>query len=404
MRTVRSFDPCLPCGVHMYLGEGNEARAAALADAVRRRRVSSDNVRAAPPASSDLRATGERIDTLLDASSAGGTVARERAEELVRLVADLYGAGLERVLEVMHDRGHLDDATLDALAGDDLVAEPAARPRPAPLRREQRVERALDGVRPYLGRTAATSSCSRSPTTASCGCGCSAAATAARPRRSHSSSRSRARSRPRRRRSPRSRSRRRHRTSRRGRRSRWPRCSPASGRLGRARRRSAGSRCRSSSACHRVGRPGDRRRDAGRRVPRRHRSVRLPRPVRALRQAPAGATVTRRLGGGADDAVLTCPACRAHYDVRRAGVCLDDESCTSTRCRCSPTASPSRSPYPSRSRHDSPAVATSGRPARLAAAGRAAAGPRPRRRALRDVRRADRRRPLARRQPRQPQR
>jgi len=24
MRTVRSFDPCLPCGVHMYLGEGNE--------------------------------------------------------------------------------------------------------------------------------------------------------------------------------------------------------------------------------------------------------------------------------------------------------------------------------------------------------------------------------------------
>jgi hydrogenase large subunit len=22
MRTVRSFDPCLPCGVHMYVGEG----------------------------------------------------------------------------------------------------------------------------------------------------------------------------------------------------------------------------------------------------------------------------------------------------------------------------------------------------------------------------------------------
>ncbi|RCW44645.1 hydrogenase large subunit [Halopolyspora algeriensis] len=26
MRTVRSFDPCLPCGVHMYLGEGNELK------------------------------------------------------------------------------------------------------------------------------------------------------------------------------------------------------------------------------------------------------------------------------------------------------------------------------------------------------------------------------------------
>jgi hydrogenase large subunit len=24
MRSVRSFDPCLPCGVHMYLGEGQE--------------------------------------------------------------------------------------------------------------------------------------------------------------------------------------------------------------------------------------------------------------------------------------------------------------------------------------------------------------------------------------------
>jgi hydrogenase large subunit len=24
MRAVRSFDPCLPCGVHMYLGDGKE--------------------------------------------------------------------------------------------------------------------------------------------------------------------------------------------------------------------------------------------------------------------------------------------------------------------------------------------------------------------------------------------
>ena len=28
MRTVRSFDPCLPCGVHMYLGEGKEIQVA----------------------------------------------------------------------------------------------------------------------------------------------------------------------------------------------------------------------------------------------------------------------------------------------------------------------------------------------------------------------------------------
>ena len=37
MRTVRSFDPCLPCGVHMYLGDGKTLEMAALADPVRRR-------------------------------------------------------------------------------------------------------------------------------------------------------------------------------------------------------------------------------------------------------------------------------------------------------------------------------------------------------------------------------
>ena len=44
------------------------------------------------------RTAGDRIQTLLDASAAGGTVARERAEQLVREVTDLYGAGLERML------------------------------------------------------------------------------------------------------------------------------------------------------------------------------------------------------------------------------------------------------------------------------------------------------------------
>ena len=34
MRAVRSFDPCLPCGVHMYLGKGKVLEEAALADEV----------------------------------------------------------------------------------------------------------------------------------------------------------------------------------------------------------------------------------------------------------------------------------------------------------------------------------------------------------------------------------
>ncbi len=105
------------------------------------------------PAGSDsgLQATGERINTLLEASAAGGAIARERAEELVRLVADLYGAGLERVLTILHERGHLGDDVLAALAADDLVASLLLVHNLHPYDVSTRVEQALDNVRPYLG-------------------------------------------------------------------------------------------------------------------------------------------------------------------------------------------------------------------------------------------------------------
>jgi Fe-S cluster biogenesis protein NfuA/nitrite reductase/ring-hydroxylating ferredoxin subunit len=99
----------------------------------------------------DLRATGERIEALLEAASTGGRMARERAEELVRLVVDLYGAGLERLLEIAHDCGRLDDELLDRLAADDLVAGLLAVHGLHPYDVGTRVARALDDVRPYLG-------------------------------------------------------------------------------------------------------------------------------------------------------------------------------------------------------------------------------------------------------------
>jgi nitrite reductase/ring-hydroxylating ferredoxin subunit len=37
----------------------------------------------------------------------------------------------------------------------------------------------------------------------------------------------------------------------------------------------------------------------------------------------ADGVLERRLGGGAGDAVLRCPGCNAHYDVRHAGAGLD---------------------------------------------------------------------------------
>ena len=42
-----------------------------------------------------------------------------------------------------------------------------------------------------------------------------------------------------------------------------------------------------------------------------------------MRRRLADGAVERRLGGSAADAVLRCPGCRAHYDVRHAGRGLD---------------------------------------------------------------------------------
>jgi len=109
----------------------------------------------APPGASapspDLRATGERIDALLDASSSGGAVARARAEELVRLVTDLYGAGLERFMDLLYETGHLDDELLASLAHDDLMGSLLLVHGLHPYGVETRVEEALESVRPYLG-------------------------------------------------------------------------------------------------------------------------------------------------------------------------------------------------------------------------------------------------------------
>ena len=99
----------------------------------------------------DFRAVGERINALLDASASGGVVAKERAEELVRLVADLYGSGLERLLSILYELGRLDDEALAALAADDLVSSLLLVHDLHPYDIVTRVEQALDNVRPYLG-------------------------------------------------------------------------------------------------------------------------------------------------------------------------------------------------------------------------------------------------------------
>ena len=95
------------------------------------------------------RSAGDRIQTLLDATSAGGTLARERAEQLVREVVDLYGAGLSRIMATVGDRA--DRGTVDLLVADDLVASLLLVHGLHPHDLRRRVADALDRVRPYLG-------------------------------------------------------------------------------------------------------------------------------------------------------------------------------------------------------------------------------------------------------------
>ncbi len=101
-----------------------------------------------PEDDTQWRAAGERIQTLLDASASGGVAARERAEQLVREVTDLYGAGLQRILAMATSA---DPGLADRLAADDLVASLLLVHGLHPYDIERRVADALDSVRPYLG-------------------------------------------------------------------------------------------------------------------------------------------------------------------------------------------------------------------------------------------------------------
>lgn len=96
-------------------------------------------------------ALSARIETLLDelCSSSDPTVAR-RAEDLVASVVGLYGAGLERIVELLAEDP--DGAELvRRLAADDLVANLLLLHGLHPDDVDTRIQQALDRVRPYLG-------------------------------------------------------------------------------------------------------------------------------------------------------------------------------------------------------------------------------------------------------------
>jgi Fe-S cluster biogenesis protein NfuA/nitrite reductase/ring-hydroxylating ferredoxin subunit len=99
-----------------------------------------------PENDAQWRTAGDRIQTLLDSCAASGAAAYERAQQLVREVVGLYGAGLERIMQLSDD-----PALAERLATDDLVASLLLVHGLHPHDVHRRVSDALDRVRPYLG-------------------------------------------------------------------------------------------------------------------------------------------------------------------------------------------------------------------------------------------------------------
>ncbi|MCX4679113.1 NifU family protein [Streptomyces sp. NBC_01433] len=285
------------------------------------------------PSSDTWRTTGDRVESLITASATGGVVARERSEELVRLVTDFYGAGLERLLDLVHEHGGLGDPVLAAFAADDLVASLLLVHGLHPYSVEARVESALESVRPYLGshggdvdllgvtkegavRLRLLGTCDGCPSSsATLALAVRGAVEAAAPEVTTIE------------------------------------VEPATGTAEASgplvpvdslfsRLHEAGPPAEGADDTKAVWQPvpslaalesGGVERTSADGFPLvacrigaelfafRDRCARCERPLE-------GATLARRLGGGSGDGVLRCSSCRAHYDVRRAGACLDGDA------------------------------------------------------------------------------
>jgi Fe-S cluster biogenesis protein NfuA len=98
-------------------------------------------------------AMADRVEELLAGFDAAQTPhrARERAEELVRTIVALYGEGLERVLPIVHDElGERSEAMFEKLCEDKLVESLMCLHGLHPISLEDRIDRALQSVLPYI--------------------------------------------------------------------------------------------------------------------------------------------------------------------------------------------------------------------------------------------------------------
>jgi Fe-S cluster biogenesis protein NfuA/nitrite reductase/ring-hydroxylating ferredoxin subunit len=95
---------------------------------------------------------GERIERLLEEVRAMATPpAWQRIDELIRLILELYGSGLGKIVEIAYDAGASGEVLLRRLLDDDLIASLLILHGLHPEDLAERVRKALIKVRPYLG-------------------------------------------------------------------------------------------------------------------------------------------------------------------------------------------------------------------------------------------------------------
>jgi Fe-S cluster biogenesis protein NfuA/nitrite reductase/ring-hydroxylating ferredoxin subunit len=96
----------------------------------------------------DLRVVGDQIEEgLAHLERVLDPLVFEQVQDVISLVTDLYGGGLARILELAGEA----PALRERMAEDDLVASLLVLHDLHPLSLEDRVRRALESVRPYLG-------------------------------------------------------------------------------------------------------------------------------------------------------------------------------------------------------------------------------------------------------------
>ncbi|HKD67207.1 MAG TPA: NifU family protein [Candidatus Binataceae bacterium] len=104
------------------------------------------------PDRGNLDQIGERIERLLEEiRSMASPPTWERVDQLIRLILELYGSGIGRILDIAADGGTAGEAIIDRFAQDELVSSLLVLHGLHPDDFGTRVRKALTRVRPYLG-------------------------------------------------------------------------------------------------------------------------------------------------------------------------------------------------------------------------------------------------------------